>query len=311
MRQITRQQARTALTMIELVVVLASVSVLVALLVCAIQQVRESANRTRCVSNLRQIGLALQQHLNATQVYPSNGGWDGQQSILTTTGQSIHTTVTESIFHLTFTWGVGEPALAPQQQTGSWAYAILPYLEQELMYQQRDWSDPMALYLCPSRGRPGSLPAVNDQHGVYDGGGWSWGRTDYAANALTIPNRPHCLSINAFTDGTSNTILAGEKAMSPASYATGTWYWDEPFFVGGSGGTQRGFGTRGDEGLEVLQDTNDPSMPYRYNWGSAHAQAAHFLFADGSVRSIAYGTPPATMAALLTPNGGEAVPHGF
>src|SRR5436309_3201328 len=78
--------------------------------------------------------------------------------------------------------------------------------------------------------------------GKYNGGGWAWGKTDYAANGLVVPNRPRCLSYADIPDGTSHTILVGEKAMDPKIGAMPGWYWDEPFFLGGSGGTQR-FGT--------------------------------------------------------------------
>jgi prepilin-type processing-associated H-X9-DG protein len=47
---------------------------------------------------------------------------------------------------------------------------------------------------------------------------------------------------------------------------------------------------------------------FRYNWGSAHPSGVIALFADGSVRALSYATPPATVAALLTPRGGEVIP---
>ena len=106
------------------------------------------------------------------------------------------------------------------------------------------------------------------------------------------------------------TVLLGEKAMHPKHYDTGTWYWDEPFFSGGAGGTQRGFGqaSKG-EGIRVVRDANSMDIAFRYNWGSAHLSGAQFLFADGSVRLIPYGTPPLQVQSLLTPNGGEVTPE--
>jgi prepilin-type processing-associated H-X9-DG protein len=49
-------------------------------------------------------------------------------------------------------------------------------------------------------------------------------------------------------------------------------------------------------------------VDFRFNWGSAHLGSAQFLFGDGSVRPVAYGTPARTVTALLTPSGGEVVP---
>lgn len=111
------------------------------------------------------------------------------------------------------------------------------------------------------------------------------------------------------TDGLANTILLGEKALDPAGWATGSWYWDEPYFVGGSGGTVRGFGTKPDEGVKVLPDAHrEIAYLFRYNWGSPHPGGANFAMADGSVRMIAYSTPEPVVAALLSPAGGETVP---
>lgn len=158
----------------------------------------------------------------------------------------------------------------------------------------------MKLYACPSR-RPADAQTapLRDQYGVYLTGGWAWGKTDYAANALVFPNRPFCLGLRNLTDGTSQTVLVGEKAMDPNNYTTGTWFWDEPFFAGGSGGTTR-------DGTANLRDAVGVAFPH--NWGAAHPSGAQFLFGDGSVRLLPFSTPRTTLAAILTPSGGEVVP---
>ncbi len=86
--------------------------------------------------------------------------------------------------------------------------------------------------------------------------------------------------------------------MDPRNYRTGTWFWDEPFFAGGSGGTARGES-------QILRDAR--GIQFQQNWGAAHPAGAHFLFGDGSVRLVRHGTPPAVVHALRTPNGGEVV----
>ena len=116
------------------------------------------------------------------------------------------------------------------------------------------------------------------------------------ANALAVPNRPRCLPLATFRDGTSQTLLIGEKAMDPQNYTTGTWYWDEPLFTGGSEGTQR-------KGTAVLRDAR--GIAFQENWGAAHPGGALFLFADGSVRSLRFATPRPVVRALMTPDGGE------
>jgi prepilin-type N-terminal cleavage/methylation domain-containing protein/prepilin-type processing-associated H-X9-DG protein len=289
-----------AFTLIELLVVIAIIGVLIGLLLPAVQKVRAAAARTQCANHLKQIGLAMTMHHDAFRVFPSNGGWDGQEQIASTSGQLFVPESIEAGNPTPHLWGVGQPNLLPVKQTGSWAYAILPFVEQQNAYEQRAWMNALSLYICPARrlAQAQTAPA-SDQYGAYISGGWSWGKTDYAVNALACPNRPVCLSLAQFTDGTSSTILVGEKAMDPKNYQTGTWYWDEPFFLGGAGGTER-------SQPAILRDAS--GIRFQFHWGSAHISGAQFLFADGSVHFIAYTTPSPIVLALLTLNGGETTP---
>ena len=288
---------RSGLTLIETLVVIAIIGTLIGLLLPAVMHVREAASRIQCANHLKQIGLALTQHHDSYGVLPSNGGWDGRQQIPSESGAPTYVSTTEP-GHAPYYYGVGAPLFLPAMQTGSWAYAILPFLEQQNMYQQRAWFDAVTIYDCPSRrlALPQTAPAA-DPFGSYQTGGWPWGKIDYAANAAVISNRPVVLSFAAISDGLSQTILVGEKAMDRSLYSTGTWFWDEPFFVGGSGGTMRGEN-------DVLRDA-PMGLAFRQNWGSAHTSGAQFLFADGSVHLIPFGTDATLILALRTPAGGE------
>jgi prepilin-type N-terminal cleavage/methylation domain-containing protein len=304
-RRVQTTARRTGFTLLELLVVIAIIGVLIGLLLPAVQKVRETASRLTCSNHLRQIGLALHQHHDTHQVFPSNGGWDGRQFIQSTTGNPVFVSTRELPSGLVAYWGVGEPSKSPQAQTGSWLYAILPFLEQEAVFRQRRWMVPIQGYNCPSRRSAQAYAVVNDSHGEYEGGGWSWAKSDYAGNALILTGQVvqlqprHNSQLSAVTDGTSHTILAGEKAFDPAVHIPTTWYWDEPYFLGGSGSTAR-------RGIAVVRDAVDND--FKQNWGSAHPGGALFVFNDGSVRSIAHGTPWPLMSALLTPAGGEVAP---
>lgn len=291
---------RRGFTLIELLVVMAIIAVLMGLLLAAVQTVRGSANQATCANNLRQIGIALIQHHDAKHVFPSNGGWDGKQQITSASGTLFTPGTYDKEINQQFTWGVGDPTFGPTEQTGSWAYAILPYLEQEAAYTGRAWTISVKGFICPSRrdARAGEVTA-EDAHGRYDGGGWAWAKTDYAGNTLVVPKRPVCRRMAEVTDGTSHTLLAGEKAFDPSVSRSDSWYWDEPFFLGGSGGTSRG-------GLEILRDQR--GVRYKGNWGSAHPAGAQFLFADGSVRLVRHGVHWSTQLAILTPDGDETEP---
>ncbi len=285
-------------TLIELVVVIGIIALLVALLVPAVQKARAAAANTQCENNLRQIGLALQQFHNTYNVFPSNGGWDGKQTI----NSDVGTPFTPSTFDYTtnqlYQFGVCDPALRPQDQTGSWGYAILPYLEQEPVFQQRQWSVAVPTFACPAR-RPATPHTVvaQDNWGVYNTGGWAWARTDYGCNLGAFYSRPTCISMARFTDGLSMTILIGEKAYDMVIQEE-SWYFDESYFVGGSKGTSRGAPGLSPDG---------PGINYKDNWGSAHELVVFFLFGDGSVRPLSFDTDLVVMTALMTPDGEEAV----
>lgn len=228
----------------------------------------------KSLNHLSEIGKALTYHHAVHRLFPSNGGWDSKAR----DGTDVQVYTKDATLSTPFYWGVGDPKRGPRDQTGSWAYAILPYLGQETMHRNRDWAQPVPPYHCASRRLPVARTPQDDAYGSYQGGGWSWGHIDYGANGWAITNRPNCLASGDIKDGAAYTILVGEKAMRPDFYDASTWYWDEPFFLGGSLGTQR-------IGLGILRDSMGMGFTFRNNWGSPHPAGANFLFFDGSVRT--------------------------
>jgi prepilin-type N-terminal cleavage/methylation domain-containing protein/prepilin-type processing-associated H-X9-DG protein len=297
-----------AFTLLELLVVIGIVSVLLGLLLAAVQRVRAAADRLRCQNSLRQIGMGLHAFHDAYGFFPHSGGLPpGGNKPPTPT---ILTTVKQ--------WGVGDPRYTPRLQPGPWTYSILPFIEQNQAYLKQVYAVAVNIYMCPTRGRnnPQIVPSedpVFPQWTYNNGGVNPWGKTDYAGNVniilgnLALDNDPMGPRLKGKTeriadvvDGLSNTILIAEKAMDTRAYNTGGWYWDEPIFAGGgAGGTVRG-------GSLVVRDGN--GIDFRNNWGSAHPGGAQLLFGDGSVREIAYGVQEKTVKALLSPAGGEIVP---
>ncbi len=295
-------RVRGAFTLVELLVVIAIIGILVALLLPAVQKVRESAMRTQCTNNLKQIGIGLHDfHLN-NQFFPTNGGpAPGQVNTIWTAAGTV----------VQF-WGLANPAAPPALQTGSWAFSLLPYIEQGNIFQADAQGAGIPTYLCPSRGRAASLPVppidpVFSWGSFGNGGLDPWSTTDYAGNGYLLINRWPAgeapvagppLRIANVVDGLSNTLLVGEKAMDRLHMNTGSWYWNEPVFAGGSGGTDRW-------GTAIVPDAAD--TPVATNWGSAHTAGAQFLFADGSVRPLRFDLEANIVFALMSPAGGEVV----
>jgi type II secretory pathway pseudopilin PulG len=292
------------MTLVELLVGISVVGVLMALLLPAIQAAREATRRARCLSNFRQIGLAFHQHDDQKAALPTNGRWDGVQTIPAAGGGPAFTPFTNDYATTTYQWGVGDAGRVPREQTGSWMFALLPFVEQEAVWIGREWWSPVALYVCRSRRSPQALaPVAGDAYGEYGGGGWEWAKTDYAGNGYLVrgsvqDRNPRTLRLTDIADGTSCTVLAGEKAFNPLVQTPRSWYFDEPFFLGGSAGTAR-------RGIVVAPD--GPEAPFKDNWGSAHSGGAVFLLADGSARLVSFDVTWHVMSALLTPNGGETI----
>lgn len=297
---------RRGFTLIELLVVIAIIGILMALLLPAVQQVREAARRTQCLNNQRQIGLALHNF------------------------ESAHR-------HLPAGWEVDEFGLLPENDAlpgWGWAAKILPQIEQGNAYNELDFRTALdeenydairehiiPSFQCPSDPSPqimewdwiaeGFDHDHDDDHGFHDdddddhdhedlmvsranysGVFGSLEIEDNEANGNGMFYQNSYMRFRSVTDGLSNTLMCGERL---ATRGTVTWIGADPHIEEGAA---RIVGCTD----HILNDWQDGHFE---DFASAHPTGANFLAADGSTRFISENIDLTLYQALSTRSGGE------
>ncbi|WP_010586773.1 DUF1559 family PulG-like putative transporter [Schlesneria paludicola] len=323
---------RAGFTLIELLVVIAIIAVLIALLLPAVQQARQAAYRTQSRNNLHNLALAA---FNFEQTFghlPTGGGYDSPTHTVPSVSQvngAVTTmplvTTTAPTFSYSPSWG--DPSDEPKYQLGSAFYSLLPYLEQTALFNDplKCMSTALPVFSMPSR-RSGAFP-IPATDPFYPG--WSYSapgvtaaaRSDYAANDQVFKttygsNWGKPLFLREITDGTSNTVMFGEKAMAARGWQGNGFYWDEPWILGGTGGSGRC-------GNEMYSDGVLNSFPNKAsditvivpansgcgggNWGSPDPGACQLAFSDGSVRTLSYSMSTTVLAYMIQPADGQVI----
>lgn len=294
-----RNPDRPAFTLVELLVVIAIIAILVGLLLAAVQNVRAAAARLTCQNSLKQLALALHNYHDSQQTLPP-----GHRSLV-------------------------NRDFLPYS---GWTLSTLPYLDQQPLYQQAreayrrqpiPFTDPphtgrrmvVKMFTCPSdprvstpqvAQRTGSTIAFTSYLGVS-------GQNYQTRDGVLHQDSRHPLL--AITDGTSNTVMLGERPPSH-DFQFGWWY----------AGVGQRFTGSADMILGVREANLQPIVsgspcgpgfyPFRpsrfddpcgmFHFWSPHPGGANFAFADGSVRFLPYSAD-AILPALATRAGGETV----
>jgi prepilin-type processing-associated H-X9-DG protein len=219
--------------------------ILLALLLPAIQSAREAARRTQCMNNLKQIGLALHMYHDRYNTFPP-------AYVADASGKPMH----------------------------SWRVLVLPFLDQQSLYNEYDFSEPWdgpnnsrlltrmpRLFACPSD--PNAATSTT---------------TDYAGvlGEHCVFRGAQSVTIASISDGTSNTLLVGEVAGAKIP-------WMRP---------------------DDIDITKHPALGDPDGFSGNHPGGVIFLLCDGSVRFISQSVNPQTLKALFTRDGNE-VPGNY
>jgi prepilin-type N-terminal cleavage/methylation domain-containing protein/prepilin-type processing-associated H-X9-DG protein len=301
---------RPAFTLIELLVVIAIIGILISLLLPAVQKVRESASRTQCSNNLKQLGLGYHNYANDhSQAFP--------------------------------------PALiSDQTKPAGWGLFILPYIEQESLYQQYNFAAPffytnlafgidnqsvsnasIPIMNCPSRPNLSGPYSYTFNFPPFPPITWQAWPADYSPVIRVDPSLAGFLGMTgptdgalqfdaptrilAIQDGTSTTILlaemAGKNELWQAGKDTGQtlsgFFGGEGGWADATSGASALYGSSLDgtvtPGPCVINCSND------YGFYSFHPHGANFLYADGSVRFQTENVASRVLAAQVTRAGNE------
>lgn len=290
-----RAKGQSAFTLIELLVVIAIIAILIALLVPAVQKVREAAARSQCQNNLKQIALAAQNYHSAWKMHPPGF-------------------VTQ-----------------PVKRNDGVFISLLPYMEQDNVYKvwiftpsgSQNWG---TLANASTKGAANIVRALLCPTGcgavaiTENWSGYNMGLTCYLANAGTRSYATQSkdgiffensrIRVTDIFDGSSNTLLFGErnyKERGANGCSVDTWDWGA---WGAATGVIYDMGdTHGSSRVPINTVCSATvNQDDRLNaFGSMHSGGANFAFADGTVRWLGTETSLVTLQALSTRAGNEPV----
>jgi len=309
-----QRTARQGFTLIELLVVIAIIAVLIGLLLPAVQKVREAAARMSCSNNLKQIGLACHAYHDVFSALPPGNITDGSGSA---------------------------------NYYGNWAILLLPYIEQQNLYKKFVptkvcWdaaNQPVVQaivkpYTCPSDVNPSQLikpesgngsgvqfrtgsyracsgmtNKANDGNAFFDISGCDLPANLRGALHMVGAKGLSNESLTRITDGTINSLLAGEYTTRTHANRTTFWGYSYTSYAESCVVTfsSNPYGNDYDACVKAFGTSASDSC--KRAWGSFHTGGSNWVMCDGSVRFISQSVSPTILGAAATIANGEVGPN--
>jgi prepilin-type N-terminal cleavage/methylation domain-containing protein/prepilin-type processing-associated H-X9-DG protein len=335
-----RVRLRPGFTLIELLVVIAVIAILIGLLLPAVQKIRAAAARTKCQNNLKQLALAMHNYHDANQVFPSSGTSASIQGrVLIGWTASIFPYIEESnrLSAILTTWG-SYVGLDPIWEV-NWNDGFDINSTPAVTGAEAVWTTPIPAFVCPASelgtASP-DIPAVNSHvtsqaalHYVANGGtntvGWvpETNGQSYCTSGIIYPLSK--TRITDITDGTSGTILLGERSSAgpPGGWQLQTQSygsilpWTAGFyaFTAANGSGYYMLDCKCVASSDLIQapatfQTSDWIWPYSEGvYRSAHpGGGANFVMCDGSVQFFTPSTSISLLQDLATRSNDEVPP---
>jgi prepilin-type N-terminal cleavage/methylation domain-containing protein/prepilin-type processing-associated H-X9-DG protein len=320
---------RKGFTLVELLVVIAIIAILAALLLPAVQAARESARRTDCANNLKQIGIALNAYHDVRRSYPSGYVSEPSNPML----------------------GPVDPDSGDRGPGWGWLALLLPELEGQPLHDALNFglacydpanaaavATPVATFLCPSadnfqltvgvvdvnKNLLATFARANYVHNVGWNDLWSAPATaDYETIANGVMFRNSHIRASDVRDGLTSTVFAGERApyladaVWPGVVPLSRHFAYNQFASLGSGGAGVNYDTGGSyvgahsgpsifESPVVIHPPNSP-LGHTDEMFALHPGGANTLMGDGSVRFVSEDIALLTWAALCSRAGKEVI----
>ncbi|QDV49865.1 DUF1559 domain-containing protein [Gimesia fumaroli] len=319
---------RRGFTLIELLVVIAIIAILVALLLPAVQQAREAARRTQCKNNLKQMGLALHNYHDVYRSFPPGSVCLGP------IGSAQKTQIN---------WAI---AILPYIEQNALAEGYVDEFYNQDPQNSQIRTSIVTTQYCPSDPGAGTLAipvtgpggasgrggadleyrassykgvtgAVFGDRGLRNQGWWDGYYQPFPIPETYRRGVLHSVGTNGWRaeamsnirDGTSNTLMLGEKASSAGSGSVYTYWAYSYLYYSLSHSIEHPLSLSNDNGkcIELASAAGDWGAPCARGWGSKHIGVVQFAMADGSVRAISTNIDLTLLCWLSTIDNGEIV----